>query len=543
MMKLRLDHKTRTHLNVVVAPLASMLLCPYVLGDTTDPSPSETPQAQAEWARVIEPPEFKGVPARPRIQPAAADLRLVGSKALKADPDHPETLGPALKDLNEIIALAPGRSDLYLIRATLSCFNRAEPGSIEADIDKSIELHRPDQSAYENLAGHYALRARVKLETGHYADSAKDLDLAIAQNYDNADDIFNDGKVEPSKTSRRCVWTQPDLDLLASKFPADGRPLIYKGLYLNFFSRFHSENRSSATLEAFNRTTELAPKSPLPHYYAGLLYVSGNVGGMMSKANTGCLDFFVPRTEACQALDQLHETGVRELTAALALDPSFAPAYEERAEAYLKLKQHAQAIRDYTDALRLESNQKEKGILYNDRGLAKFAVGRYKDSVEDFTQAIQLLCTSEVEKQCDEYVNRANAYAKLKNFSQAAQDLSMAIRSHMGSTFIWGISQFREVYPEYDSVRDDVLADSLRRRLYPQMSYPDFSKAFLIDAKGIDEFVIAELYCKRGDMYAKMGDGADARKDYDRVVRGFPESAKMYLIERNGRWVRNPDSD
>jgi tetratricopeptide (TPR) repeat protein len=163
--------------------------------------------------------------------------------------------------------------------------------------------------------------------------------------------------------------------------------------------------------------------------------------------------------------------------------------------------------------------------------------------VEDFTRAIRSLCNSGVDKQCDEYVNRANAYAKLKNFSVAADDLSMAIRSHLGASFIWGISQFRKVYPEYDNVRDDVLADLLRRRLFPQMTYPDFSKAFLIDAKGIDEFVIAELYCKRGDMYARMGDGTDARKDYDRVVRGFPESAKMYLVEHNGRWIRKPDSD
>jgi hypothetical protein len=37
---------------------------------------------QAELARVIEPPELKGVSARPRIQPTAADLRLIGSKAI-----------------------------------------------------------------------------------------------------------------------------------------------------------------------------------------------------------------------------------------------------------------------------------------------------------------------------------------------------------------------------------------------------------------------------------------------------------------------------
>jgi tetratricopeptide (TPR) repeat protein len=539
MPKRMLRDDRRIVVRLVVAPLASLILCPFAFGGTTDQSPSETPQGLAELARVVEPPELKALSARSRIQPSAADVRLMGSKALKADPDHPETIAPALKDLNDVIALAPERSDFYLVRATLSCFNHAEPSSVVAGINKSIDLYRPGQSAYENLAGHYALRARVEFDTAHYADSLKDLDLAITQNYDNAADIFNDGKVEPSKSSRRCAWTQPDLDLLASKFPSDGRPLIYKGLYLSFFSRFHPENRSDAPLEAFNRAAELAPKSPLPHYYAGLLYVSGNIGGMMSKANSGCLYYVVPRTEACRALDQVHENGVRELTTALALDPNFAPAYEERAEAYLKLKQHAQAIRDYTDALRLESNQHETGILFNDRGLAKFNTGLYQSSVEDFTLAIKLLCNSDVEKQCDEYVNRANAYAKQKNFSSAGDDLSMAIRSHLGSSFIWGISQFRKIYPEYDGVRDDVLADSLRRRLYPQMTYPDFSKEFLIDAKGIDEFVIAELYCRRGDMYARMGNGADAKKEYDRVVRGFPESAKMYLAEHNGRWIRN----
>jgi hypothetical protein len=48
---------------------------------------------------------------------------------------------------------------------------------------------------------------------------------------------------------------------------------------------------------------------------------------------------------------------------------------------------------------------------------------------------------------------------------------------------------------------------------------------------------------KRGDMYAKLGNHAEARKDYNRVVRGFPGSAKMYLDQTNGRWVRKPESD
>src|ERR1700722_20389240 len=134
----------------LVAPLASLLLCAFVFGGTTDQSPSETPQGQAELARVVEPPELKALSARSRIQPSAADVRLMGSKALKADPDHPETIAPALKDLNAVLPLAPGRSDFYLVRVTLSCFNHAEPSSVVADINKSIDLYRPGQAAYEN---------------------------------------------------------------------------------------------------------------------------------------------------------------------------------------------------------------------------------------------------------------------------------------------------------------------------------------------------------------------------------------------------------
>jgi len=273
------------------------------------------------------------------------------------------------------------------------------------------------------------------------------------------------------------------------------------------------------------------------------MYVIGSIGGIMSMPNAKCLDFVVPRTEQCQALDELHERGIRELTASLALDPTFAPAYEARAEASFKLKQYRQAIRDYSDALRVETKPREMGILYNDRGLAKVNIELYQSATDDFTKGISLLCKADGEEFCDEYMNRANAYAKLKKFSLAAEDISMAIRARLGGSLIWGIAQFRKMYPEYDAVRDDVLTDMIRRRFFPQMTYAVFSKAFLIDAKGMDDFVTAELYVKRGEMYARLGNQVEARKDYNRVVRGFPEAAKMYLNQNHGRWVRKSESD
>ncbi len=89
--------------------------------------------------RVAPQNELKALSARCRIRPSDADVWLMGSKALKADPDHPETIAPALKDLNEVIALAPERSDFYLVRATLSCFNHAEP-ALELGVNPLLHL-------------------------------------------------------------------------------------------------------------------------------------------------------------------------------------------------------------------------------------------------------------------------------------------------------------------------------------------------------------------------------------------------------------------
>src|SRR5207253_1254637 len=137
-------------LRLVVATLAFLLFHPVAFEAALLQSPSGMPDGEPELARVSEPPELKGVPTRPRVQPPAVDIQLVDSKALKANPEHPETIAPALHDINEAIRQAPERSDFYLLRATLSCFNGAQPSGVITDINKSIELYRRDHSAYEN---------------------------------------------------------------------------------------------------------------------------------------------------------------------------------------------------------------------------------------------------------------------------------------------------------------------------------------------------------------------------------------------------------
>lgn len=507
----------------------------------TGPSPSVTAAGRAELSRVLEPPELKNMPTPTPVSPSPVASAFFNSKALpKADPDHPETLPPALRDLQSLIQQYPNRSDLYLLRATLSCFVHVDPTALLSDLNKSIELHDASDSAYKSLIDHYALRAKINLNTGHGAQALADLDRAMKEDYDFAADIFNDGKVQPTKGPKPCTWTLPDLDVLAKQFPNDSRPLLYRGIYLTFFTRYKTDSDFRPILSAFEQAAKIDPKSALPHFYLGRLYVSDGLGGLFSMTSAKCLDYVVPRTKDCLAMDQAHETGVQDLTAAIALDPAFAPAYALRAEGFLKLKSYRQAIRDYSKALDLDTRSEERRMLLNDRSQAKTNLGLYTEAIEDLSAAIKIGCPAN-DTTCDQYENRANAFAQLGNYQHAIDDLSMAIRGHLEVMYLTGIQQFRRIYPEYDSVSDDVLCDLLRRRLNPQMSYLDFAGQFLVKAKGFDEFIIADLYVKRGDWYQKLGQHRKARQEYDRVIKGYPSLANSSFTQVNGQWVRNSE--
>jgi tetratricopeptide (TPR) repeat protein len=257
----------------------------------------------------------------------------------------------------------------------------------------------------------------------------------------------------------------------------------------------------------------------------------------MSVKNAKCLDDVVPRTPECLALDEVHRTGVRSLTRAIALDPTFGPSYALRAEALYKLKEYRQAIRDYDKVLELGPTRETARGAYNDRGLAKASLGGYQSAVLDFSQSIAMGC----KKSCGSYDNRAEAYLKLHNYPKAIEDISASIKQTLSyAVFLMNVDQFRRLYPEYDSVPDDALCEKLRALFFPAMQYADFAEHFLIEAKEFKSSILPDLYLKRGDAYAALKQTQKANREYDRVSRGFPEWAGFSFVERNGKRVRKP---
>ena len=484
--------------------------------------------------RVSDPIELSGPPKKlPPISDAkkafakSSVLKELGSK-------DPKTIAATITQVSSFLQLDPKDSDLYLLRATLSCEINGDKEAMLADVANSIKLWSPGPgNVYDSLREHYALKAKIEFLLKRYAEAMNDLDAAIRTDYSDAQQVFNDGNVKPNQPPAfPCVWTQDDLNLLSRLYAKDYRSPLYIGLYLLQFDSFSLDADYQPVVRLFAQSAELNPSSAVALYYSALPYVTGRLGGILSNQGASCLDEVVPRTPACLALDDTHRTGVRFLTRAIATDPRFEPAYEMRAEALWQLKEYRQAIRDFTEAVTLKPDVN----IYNDRALAEMQLKEYPAAIRDYTKAIAFGCDVAL---CPAYENRADAYVKIHDYPHAIDDMNHAIRNFLADeVYIFNVDQFRRIYPEYDSVSDNVLCEKLRTLFMPQMSHAAFCKNFLVDARDFDDFVLPQMFVKRGDMYADSGNATKAKREYDRVAAGFPKWAENEFTFASGKRVR-----
>ena len=507
----------------------------FLIVVTTISLPAQTASSRHQ-TKVVDPSELAGPPKKIIVLTPTKRAFAQSGVMEQLQSKDPSVLASISRQITSFIQQDPNDSDFYFLRSNVSCeIPGSNKESMLNDINTAIKLWKPGETtAFDSLSGHFAMKAKIEVLLGRYADALNDLDSGMKVAYAKAEDMFNNGNVKPSEPINfPCMWSQADVDKLAEVYPRDFRTSLYRGLYELEFSHFSLDTDYRSILRSFERAAELNTSSPVPPYFAGYTYVFGGIGGLLSKANAACIDDEVPRTKECLELDEIHHTGERYLTKAIAIDPTFEPAFVLRAAAHLKLHENRQAIRDYTKALELDP----KADVYQDRASAESELKEYQAAIIDYTRSIAQGCEN---TSCGAYEYRADVYLKLHDYPQAIADLTHAIRNYLdGTIFGFNVDQFRRIYPEYDDTADDVLCEKLRVLFYPQMSYADFSRNFLIDAKEFDVTVLPELYLKRGDAYADMGDLARANREYDRVSAGFPKMAKYAFTMRNGKRLRN----
>jgi len=463
----------------------------------------------------------------------------------------------SLAVLNRVLAKYPNYSDGYVMRLGLLCDSH-DHAAILSDINSALKYISSSQAGKDSLGSLLSMRAKVKHDNGDDAGAMEDLDEAIHANLTNATNFVNSGSMNPGKSASSCTWTEPDMDALLQRFPTDYRAYLFRGLYYSRFTISIQDSLKPA-LENFRKSSEMNPGSALPHFFsADMLRLVSSLSAIWAEylkklsdvpqfrqnvydksheeqvrrqqiPSVGDLCKLVKRyrgslNDMSSFHDDLNRVCLKELNAALTLDPSLPPALCDRAEVYFELKQFQQAIPDYNKILTL--NPTDAGA-YNDRALAKMQLGQSYDAISDFDKAIE---NKERELQkSSSYENRADAYMKTQQWDHAIRDLTTAISLETGGVVLaMNIKQFRALYPEYTIATDEAVAHKLNQTFFPSLKYEDFSKDFLKEGIYKDFFpstIIPEIYLKRSNAYLKAGNWRRAAIDFRRAVNGFPNYA------------------
>ena len=103
---------------------------------------------------------------------------------------------------------------------------------------------------------------------------------------------------------------------------------------------------------------------------------------------------------------------------AIAANPKVPEAYNNRGLAFYNLKLYQEAIKDFSQSIRMKPKYAE---AYNNRGNAYYELDQYEKARADFDQSIQIK-----PRYSKAHLNRGLAYYQMENLDQACKDFKRA---------------------------------------------------------------------------------------------------------------------
>ncbi|MEZ6184366.1 MAG: tetratricopeptide repeat protein [Planctomycetota bacterium] len=354
--------------------------------------------------------------------------------------------GEALADLRHLIEARPADASLHgLLAAALFALERT-PEALEA-VGRALalapedpELHvkdawyryrsgRPVREVLERfaraleldpeLAVAYRLRGQLRLEAGQALEAEHDLERAVACGADPlqvyvglAEALTDLGRIEDSvRAFSRAIEAAPRR---ADLYAARGLRLSMLGLYAEALADYdralalgsedlHTHNaragalvglgRTEEAAQVFQRLTELAPRSVLPHFNLGFLYTTQLGRSDDARACFARVLELEPghgqaryMLAVCDAQEDRFEAALSTLDALLADLPSHAEAHLYRGLCLLLLRRPEEALGAIERGLRFAPGNGRGHFL---RGKCQLALGRPLEAHRDLTRALQ----------------------------------------------------------------------------------------------------------------------------------------------------------
>lgn len=189
---------------------------------------------------------------------------------------------------------------------------------------------------------------------------------------------------------------------------------------------------------------------------------------------------------------------IEDYTIVLNLDPTDFEAWYNRGLAYYDAQDTKKAFFDSKKAISLNPEYEK---AYNTIGLCYFSWGKYEEAIENYTLGLA------INKSDLFYYNRALAYQELEAYDKAEMDYTSAINLNENIDYYWGRANLLYNNKEY------------------AMSLEDYSTAIEMDSS------VSSLYYNRGLSYYADYKDEPALKDFQKALSLDPKDldAKWYI--------------
>jgi tetratricopeptide (TPR) repeat protein len=179
----------------------------------------------------------------------------------------------------------------------------------------------------------------------------------------------------------------------------------------------------------------------------------------------------------------------------------------EQGHRHGEAREHKEAIRCYTEAIRLQPDYID---AYHNRGLAFYNAGQLEEAIGDYDKTIRLK------------PDYASAYNKRGAAREAQGDAEGAIRDY-------GLA-IQYVYEDQEHVPYQNRGMLLYNKGEFEKAIQDFNKALQLKPDS------GTVYFRRGRARKALGDLDQAIKDYDQALRLRPQDANIYWARGNA-WL------
>jgi tetratricopeptide (TPR) repeat protein/S1-C subfamily serine protease len=420
----------------------------------------------------------------------------------------------SIADSTQAIQLDP--NDAFYYNSRGSAYSRLkEYKQAIADYTQAILLDRKD-------ATYYLVRGNAYLGLKDYKQAIDDYTQAIQLDPKDARSYSLRGSVYSILKD----YKQAIADLTQA-IQLDPKDAIYYSLRGSIYSNLKDYKQAISDL---TETIRRDPKNA-PYTMQGLRYseFKDNKGllsgytGLMSKA-------YATRGVTYYELKE-YKLAIDDYTQAIKIDSQNAEYYAFRGGIYSFLKEYKQAIDDLTQAIKIDP---KKATYYHLRGTTYLQLKDYKQAIADYTQAIQL-----DPKNATYYGGRGFAYSQLKDYKQAINDWNQVIKidpenatyySARGDAY-FQLKDYKQAIDDYSQAikfkPDLTLAYSAMGNAYLQLkdykqAINDYTQAIKLDPEN------ADYYYSRGFANYKFKDYQQAISDWNQAIKIKPEFPEAY---------------